>query len=327
MYNVAQYVERCIISLEDQDIPENSYEIVCVNDGSPDNSAEMVRSLQKTYTNILLINQENKGVSQARNRGIEEATGDYLLFVDPDDAIHSRSLGTILKEIIRKDAQMAIPGYTYLDANDKLHILKEFQAYEDKIYSGVDSYNITVFNGHKMSGLAVGIIFRRDFIVMNYLRFTPDVVLNQDVEFLARAYCMSERVIFLRHELYTSVERKGSATRSNQFKTERVRQGFLKAAKNLVEFRKNNKLENQQLQLINSAIIQFVFLVLSSAINSKSVNTVVDTIKLLKAKGFSKLDIDGCKGERLLFGKFYNFSPILGTVIMYLILSFVKQSR
>ena len=72
MYNVAPYVERCIRSLEDQDIPRNEYELICINDGSPDNCREIVEQLQLEFSNIVLINQINQGVSVARNNGIDK---------------------------------------------------------------------------------------------------------------------------------------------------------------------------------------------------------------------------------------------------------------
>ena len=70
MYNVASYVERCIRSLENQDIPKEDYELICINDGSPDNCKEIIVRLQKEFSNIILIDQENQGVSRARNNGV-----------------------------------------------------------------------------------------------------------------------------------------------------------------------------------------------------------------------------------------------------------------
>src|SRR5690606_24149359 len=87
MYNVEPYIERCLSSLQDQDIPMEEYEIICINDGSPDNSREVVIRFQRQNKNIILIDQSNQGVSKARNNGINVARGKYLLFVDPDDYI------------------------------------------------------------------------------------------------------------------------------------------------------------------------------------------------------------------------------------------------
>ena len=85
MYNVERYVNKCLLSLEDQDIPMEDYEIICINDGSPDNSREVVIRLQKEFNNIILIDQENQGVSCARNAGINSACGEFVLFIDPPE--------------------------------------------------------------------------------------------------------------------------------------------------------------------------------------------------------------------------------------------------
>ena len=96
MYNVEPYVERCIRSLLQQDLPSDDYKIICVNDGSPDGSGLIDERLQKEYHNIILINQQNQGVSRARNRGIQEADSNYVLFIDPDDYIRQNTLKIIL---------------------------------------------------------------------------------------------------------------------------------------------------------------------------------------------------------------------------------------
>uniref|UniRef100_UPI0030DB473E glycosyltransferase family 2 protein n=1 Tax=uncultured Imperialibacter sp. TaxID=1672639 RepID=UPI0030DB473E len=95
VYNVEEYLERCVRSLEDQDIPRSDYEIIVVNDGSPDNSKEVVERLQRELSNIILINQENQGVSMARNAGIDRASGEYLVVVDPDDYVAPNSFASI----------------------------------------------------------------------------------------------------------------------------------------------------------------------------------------------------------------------------------------
>jgi glycosyltransferase involved in cell wall biosynthesis len=66
-YKVEDFIERCIHSLENQDIAKADYEIIVTNDGSPDNSKVIVEKLQHEFSNIILVNQQNQGVSRARN--------------------------------------------------------------------------------------------------------------------------------------------------------------------------------------------------------------------------------------------------------------------
>lgn len=95
MYNVEKFLAKCILSCENQDISKNEYEIICVNDGSPDNSFQIAETLALQYPNIKVISQPNRGLSAARNTGICCAQGDYIFFVDSDDWIEEK----ILKKI------------------------------------------------------------------------------------------------------------------------------------------------------------------------------------------------------------------------------------
>ena len=73
VYNVAEYVERCIRSLENQDIAKSEYELIAVNDGSTDQSVQVIEKLQKEFSNINLVHKKNGGLSSARNYGIKHA--------------------------------------------------------------------------------------------------------------------------------------------------------------------------------------------------------------------------------------------------------------
>ena len=96
-YNVEPYIEECIRSLYDQDIPQEEYEVICVDDCSPDGSRAIVERLQKEYPTLrLLVHEENKRQGGARNTGLREANGQYIWFVDSDDYIESNCLKKLL---------------------------------------------------------------------------------------------------------------------------------------------------------------------------------------------------------------------------------------
>lgn len=73
VYNVERYIERCIKSCANQQLSHKEFEIIAINDGSTDNSGRILQSLSKTYSNVIVINQENNGVSAARNVGVASA--------------------------------------------------------------------------------------------------------------------------------------------------------------------------------------------------------------------------------------------------------------
>jgi len=95
VYNVEQYVEKCLLSCIRQDIAMDEYEIIVVNDGSLDRSYEIVLDYAIRYDNIWVINQVNQGLSSARNVGFQKAKGEYVWFVDSDDWIEENCLGRI----------------------------------------------------------------------------------------------------------------------------------------------------------------------------------------------------------------------------------------
>lgn len=86
-YNVSSFLPDCLASILRQDFPQDDYEAIFVDDGSSDDSGAILTETARKYPQIRYYRQENAGVSAARNRGIELASGDYVWFVDPDDII------------------------------------------------------------------------------------------------------------------------------------------------------------------------------------------------------------------------------------------------
>ena len=87
VYNVEKYVETCILSITNQSF--NDFELIIVDDGSKDSSMDIVRRILVDFPNVKIITQQNKGLSAARNVGIQEAKGSYLIFIDSDDYLNS----------------------------------------------------------------------------------------------------------------------------------------------------------------------------------------------------------------------------------------------
>lgn len=97
VYNTEKYLEACMNSIIDQEYQD--YEVILVDDGSKDGSGAICDAFSEKYANIKTVHQQNGGPSQARNTGIENAAGDYVLFVDSDDFIEKGSLGRIAETV------------------------------------------------------------------------------------------------------------------------------------------------------------------------------------------------------------------------------------
>ena len=115
-YNDANYVGKAIESVTKQDI--DSIEIIVVNDGSTDNTVDIVGALLKEHSSIRLITQPNKGQSSARNTGLDQALGEYVLFLDADDFISPCCLGTLYETAIEHDSQVVLFGTRFAKPED-----------------------------------------------------------------------------------------------------------------------------------------------------------------------------------------------------------------
>lgn len=99
VYNTEEYLDECLLSILGQDIPGDTYEVICVNDGSTDKSLEILRQYEKDYPNVTVIDRPNGGVCEARNAGLLAARGEYIWYVDSDDMLRENclpELGAIL---------------------------------------------------------------------------------------------------------------------------------------------------------------------------------------------------------------------------------------
>lgn len=204
VYNVEEFVEKCVLSCRAQDIPENEYEIIIVNDGTQDNSMDVVRHAIEGANNITVLSQENSGLSVARNTGLAHARGNYVWFVDSDDYIEDNCLSKICG---------------YLDGNlDVLQIQYRY-VYENggpskdaerTIISGIKTGKDVL----KIGGVDIPAqfsIYRREFLLEYQLEFYPRIY-HEDVEFKPRAVFYALRITSYNEVVYNYLQRSNSIT-------------------------------------------------------------------------------------------------------------------
>lgn len=260
IYNVEHYIEKCLRSLEEQDIPTNDYEIICINDGSPDGSREIVLKLQNEFDNIILIDQENQGVSIARNNGMDIAKGKYFISIDPDDFVNTNCFSRILNIADEHRCQVLFLGYTILNKDGEIRKVLSYEENKDKVFLGTEAYYIPRVSGQNDPDRLVGVIFEADFMNRNNLRYLPGIPYLEDGEFIARILCLAQSCIFDDHSFYQRTTRAGSATNSNLYYSKKAANGFLMAAISLKRFQEEQKLNEKQRIFLNQPICKFTFL-------------------------------------------------------------------
>ncbi|GHV44189.1 hypothetical protein FACS1894180_5230 [Bacteroidia bacterium] len=146
-YNVERYIAQCLQSVYNQDVSEADYEVICVNDCSPDNSREIVLNFQKTHKNLKLIEHEsNRKLGAARNTGLWAATGKYILFLDSDDYIAENCLKKLLETAENSNAQILQFNAERFSDDGKMFHNHKFAKQEPELISGTDYIKNTPFN-------------------------------------------------------------------------------------------------------------------------------------------------------------------------------------
>ena len=199
-YNVEQYVEKCIDSLENQDIPKDDYEILAYNDESKDNTLCVLENLAKKYPNVKVSSHKNKGLSGTRNRGVREAKGDFIWFIDSDDWISDNCLGKILSSITDETDIVAFSGFIP-EGNRSVGAY----IYGEKV---IDKQTLFTY------GFADGAPFymhRRDFLIKNNL-FFKEGIKHEDTLFTPITLYKANFFIFYRESVYHFLKRAGSIT-------------------------------------------------------------------------------------------------------------------
>ena len=239
VYNVADYLAKCLDSLILQDLPQNDYEIIVVNDGSTDNSGEIAKQYADKYSNIILINQENQGLSGARNTGIANARGEYVQFVDSDDYLEENVLGGLLKLV--EDNNLDVLRFNYENVNELGEIIypnkdpKHFVNFSDDVVDGLTFLN-------KRLGpacYAVQFIIKRALLLEKNILFKSGIYF-EDTEWTPRMLLNASRVASVETVIYYYYVREGSITKAvNRDKQRKVLEdkiSLIKSMKLQLEF-------------------------------------------------------------------------------------------
>ena len=117
VYNVAQYLEKSIASIQQQTY--QNLEIILVDDGATDESGRLCEQIAEQDERVLVYHKENEGLSQARNDGLKQAHGDYVIFIDSDDYIHSEMIASLYQQLIKEDADVSSCGVMNVYANSE----------------------------------------------------------------------------------------------------------------------------------------------------------------------------------------------------------------
>ena len=187
VYNVEKYLKRCLDSLINQTLSD--IDIICINDGSKDSSLQILEQYAQKESRIVIYNQENSGLSVARNTGLEHASGEYIGFVDSDDWVDLDFYEKLYNSAKNNNADIAVADFIREHPNKKP---KRLKLKEEKIYTTPED-KFMICKVHR-EGCVWNKIYRTEFIKSINLKFVPKMY-YEDRDFTIRSLYFSKKLV------------------------------------------------------------------------------------------------------------------------------------
>lgn len=220
VYNVEKYIRPCLESIFHQGLNENAFEVIIVNDGTKDQSMEMIQDIINLHSNITVINQENQGLSVARNNGIAAAKGEYIMLPDSDDLLIENSLKPLLEKALETKVDLVVADFINMtdeeiEQNKDRPLQKTVFNYREKTGEELLLQDLNPYQCYVWRTL-----FRREFLIKNNLSFVPGIYI-QDVPFTHECYLKANKCI--KTSWLLNIYRKGHESATFSFNKKKAK--------------------------------------------------------------------------------------------------------
>ncbi len=295
VYKVEKYLKKCIESILAQTYKD--FELILVDDGSPDNSGAICDEYAKKDSRIKVIHKQNGGVSSARNAGIEIAKGEFINFVDSDDTIPCDSLENLIKLQKENDADLTCcTGEVYVNGefSSKIDIIENFIDFEKLKSNESKMFLSGVFFGPYMK------LFKTSILKESKLLFDTDVHVGEDTIFVFEYLLNSKKVHCGRNVVYYYLMNdQGLMSRPfSNFDEYRI-----KAANKQIEFFNSLKLDDAtKYNLITYCVIRYLFYVIEHYLEHFSYEKALEVSRNFY-NIFKDYFINKCQGVELFLIK------------------------
>lgn len=202
-YNVEAFIEKCVLSCYDETLSD-FYEIIVVNDGSTDETQNVLDKLKTSITNLKVIYQENAGLGAARNAGIKNAKGEYIWMIDGDDYLTPKAVNLILDKII---TQEDIYGFNFNIINENKQVIKKYKSNFIKENQSASQYYLN----HCEDSYTFQYIFKKELFTGFKISFQSRINM-QDSEILPKIIFRAKNLVYTDECIYNYVQHKNSFT-------------------------------------------------------------------------------------------------------------------
>lgn len=252
VYNVEKYIRTCIESIYNQGLDEDTFEVIIVNDGTKDRSMEVIQDIIEQHKNIIVINQENQGLSVARNNGIAMAKGEYILMPDSDDLLIEYSLKPLLEKAIETKVDLVVADFMVM-TDEEIKSANNYPREQEIIPNYIEKTGVQMFleDLDPLQCFVWRTLYKREFLQKNHLSFFPGIT-YQDRPFTHECYLRASRCIKASHLLY--IYRKGHATAASFALTEKKAKDYCLSIAKIWELKKIPYLPQKALQKLEDNV-------------------------------------------------------------------------
>lgn len=259
IYNVENYLLECLESIENQTL--DNIEVIAVNDGSTDRSPEILEAFCKGKENYKIVNQDNGGVSKARNVGVSYATGEYVYFLDSDDMIKPNLCAECYKMAEENSLDVVLFDADVFYEENMLNREGEFkyEKSEDITWQGVVTGEemYCVMHEKKCYTCLVGLIFIRRNYLNKEKHMFYEGILHEDELYTPILLIKAERVIYMAKQLFIRRVR-GRSIMTNRW-SYRNCNGYLTVAEELINFiQKEEQKSEKTIKIVYERVVFFL---------------------------------------------------------------------
>lgn len=308
VYNAEKFISKCLNSILQQKDSELSFEIIAINDGSKDNSLKILQEYSALYSNIKVVNSENKGAGSARNLGIQSAEGKYLWFIDADDYISEFSFKYLQDKVKQNKTDFIVFDYNVVRENFSSEVVNIF----------LDNFSLSDYFFNAKSLFLWKHLYRSELIKKNNLKFIEDIKNIEDFEYNIKFFMVAETIYYIKKPLYNYFENMASTSRdiskANLDKLAFDSQIVHRAIN--INLDKGNQKNIIVKDLLSRSIVGFFYSLFKFGYTYYQVKTIYDNYKeenLIPVK------------IKLKNRKFSVFSFIVNKRYIYLPLTFIKK--
>ena len=266
VYNAQKYLRECLESIINQTYYD--IEILCINDGSRDSSLSILNEYKEKDKRINVINKENTGVSKTRNLGIDNAQGNYIIFVDADDKIDKFMIEKMMRIVTKNQAEIVVCSNNLIDKNSKERSLNIKSQYKE-----CDNMKIKekerCFEYLYDLGLGIPIwnkLLKKQFLIENQIRFSENMTYDEDMFFSWTCVLYAKSIHIIDEPLYKyRLTLSSSIMRYHENLFDKYQVEFFKISKIMKEQEFNSKYIDLIIDRINSEKIRIsIFMIVKS---------------------------------------------------------------